>query len=131
MPLALLIVLFAVAWVGTAFAVAGMAARKGRSYGLWFFCALVLSPLCSAIYVAQMDSHGEHGVNARPHKGGSLYGSDADIVADIDAAVADGVAVDDIQRHGSSLRAADKISYRQLAVALTYLEVPTEVDGAG
>ena len=128
MPFGLLVFLFAAAWLGAAFAVARAAARKGRSYGLWFFCALVVSPLWSAIHVSRMASRGEHGANARPYEGGSLYESDADIVADIDAALADGVAAGDIARHWSSLRASNKINYHQLAVALAHLGLPAEVD---
>ena len=128
-PFGLLVFLVAAAWVGAALAVASKAARKGRSYGLWFFCALVVSPLWSAIHVSQMASRGEHGANARPYEGSSLYESDADIVADIDAALADGVAVGDIQRAWSSLRASNKINYHQLAVALARLGMPAEVDG--
>jgi hypothetical protein len=126
-PFGLLVFFFAAAWVGAAFAVARAAARKGHSYGLWFFCALVVSPLWSAIHVSRMASRSEHGGNPRLHKGGSLYKSDADIVADIDAALADGVAVGDIQRHWSSLRASNEITYRQLAIALAHLGMPAEV----
>jgi hypothetical protein len=65
--------------------------------------------------------------NARLYEG-SLYESEADILADIDTTLADGVPVTDIQRYWVSLRASNKVNDHVLAIALAHLGVPGEVD---
>ena len=124
MPIGLLVFLLVVAWVAAAFLVAARAARKGRSYWLWFCYAFLGSPVWSAIYVYGMTALKKPGDVVA--SAGHLYTSQAGIVADIDKALADGVPVSDIQRHWVSLRASNQISYHDLATALAHLGVPAE-----